>query len=144
MCVIFDVKWLSYHVRNFNATNAIHLALPEPSTSSFKSIEGYAGEISLHQFTCHFNLIHFLGEVPGELEQDDRIPTGGPSSPQFSCAVKRTHMQKIYYDSGRKLRGLIDVAWPRSDQSRKGVDQLGEHIRRSFVERFSPREVIIH
>ena len=91
------------------------LRSPWPFTSSCKSIEEYVGEISLHQFTCHFNLIHFLGEVPGELEQDDRIPTGGPSSPQFSCAVKRARVQKIYYDSGRKLKGLIDVAWPRSD-----------------------------
>jgi hypothetical protein len=59
------------------------IALHVPPTYSFKSIEGYAGEISLHQFTCHFNLLHFLGEVPGELEQDDRIPTVGPSSPHF-------------------------------------------------------------
>src|SRR5436189_3570409 len=80
-----------------------------------KSIEGYAGKVSVHRMACHFNSPHFLEQVSGELEQDDRIPTGGPSSPQFSCAVKRARVQKIYYDSGRKLKGLIDVAWPRSD-----------------------------
>ena len=53
-------------------------------------------------------------------------------------------MQKIYYDSGSKLQGLVDVAWPRSDQPQTGDDQLGEHIRRSFAERCSPGEVIIH
>ncbi len=75
MCLNFDVKWLSSlvrnlseHVRNFNANNAILLVIPGPSTSSFKSIEGYAGEISVHRFTCHFNSIHVLREIPGELE----------------------------------------------------------------------------
>ncbi len=143
MCVIFDVKWLSYHVRNFNATNAILIALSEPSTSSFKSIEGYAGEISLHQFTCHFNLIHFLGRYLESLSKMIGFRLEGHRLPIF-MRIKSARVQKICYDSGRKLKGLTGVAWPRSDQPQTGVDQLGEHIRRSFVERFSPGEVIIH
>ncbi len=27
----------------------------------FKSIEGSAGEVSVHQMACHFNSLHFLG-----------------------------------------------------------------------------------
>ena len=77
MRLIFAVKWLSSQdrnifsqVRNFNTNNAILLALPGPSTFSFKSIEGYAGEVSVHRMACHFNSLHFMGQAPGESEQD--------------------------------------------------------------------------
>src|SRR5256714_6776481 len=32
--------------------------LPSTRTSSDKSIEGYSGEVSVHQMACHFNSLH--------------------------------------------------------------------------------------
>jgi hypothetical protein len=37
-----------------------------------KSIEGYAGEVSVHQMTYHFNSLHFWGAGTGEREEDVR------------------------------------------------------------------------
>jgi len=43
-------------------------------TSSSKSVEEEAREVTVHQMACHFNLLHFLGQAPGEPEQDVRHP----------------------------------------------------------------------
>src|ERR1700738_3318672 len=44
------------------------------TTSSVKSIIGYSEEVSVHQIACHFNLLHFWGKTPGNLEEDAHRP----------------------------------------------------------------------
>src|SRR6266567_3856513 len=48
-------------VRILNTSSFILRALHGLSTSSFKSIEGCAGKVSVHQMACHFILLHFWG-----------------------------------------------------------------------------------
>ena len=122
ICLIFDVKWLSSLVRNhslqvsnFNSNNDKLLALPGPSTSSFKSIEGYAGEVSVHRIACHFNSLHFTGQAPGESEQDACHPSSG-QSPLYVQSSKRAHLcrKSVMIEEKIKEAGWVRLAVPPS------------------------------
>ncbi len=63
-------RYPSYQVRIQIMSTVILRALHVPLPSSFKSIEACAGKVSRHQMAWHFNFLHFLGQPPGEPEQD--------------------------------------------------------------------------
>ena len=41
---------------------------------SCKSIVGCSEEVSVHEMACCFNLLHFWGQTPGDLEEDAHRP----------------------------------------------------------------------
>src|ERR1700676_3729148 len=95
---------------NAASSSSIVLHCPPTPASTFKSIEAYAGEVSVHQMANHFNSLHFLGRYQESQSKKFVVHPRTIATP-FSCVLGDTSQQKICYDRGRKLKGLTGLTW---------------------------------